>query len=290
MYNQNISAKSRLLGIIGDPIEHSMSPVIQNAALRDAGTDYIYLAFRVKREALEQAIIGMRALNIAGLNVTIPHKVAVIQLLDRLDHLAEMIGSVNTIVNDGGILTGYNTDATGFLKPLLKRRIELKGRKAIILGAGGAARAISFVLVDRGVSLTIINRTLDKAIDCARQVNNTLHSDVAALALNPENLKRAIGQADILINATSIGMSPDVNETPLKKDWLRPGLIVYDIVYNPMETKLLKEARGAGAMAISGTDMLIWQGALAFEKWTGMQAPVDLMKRELEKVLLKHEN
>ncbi len=150
MYNRNISAKSRLLGIIGDPIEHSMSPVIQNAALREAGADYVYLAFRVKREALAQAIDGVRALNIAGLNVTIPHKVAVMQFLDRLDPLAEMIGSVNTIVNDGGILTGYNTDASGFLRPLLERRIEPKGRKAVILGAGGAARAISFVLADRG--------------------------------------------------------------------------------------------------------------------------------------------
>ncbi len=138
--------------------------------------------------------------------------------------------------------------------------------------------------------MTIINRTLNKAIDCARQIYGKLQSNIAALALSPENLRRAIREADILINATSIGMSPGVNETQIQKDWLHPGLIVYDIVYNPLETRLLKEAREVGAIAISGSDMLVWQGALAFEKWTGMQAPLDLMKRELEKALLKHEN
>ena len=284
------SGKTRVCGIIGDPIEHTMSPVMHNAAFKKFGLDYVYVPFRVRQEELGKAIEGMKALNIRGLNVTIPHKIAVIPFLDELDPLAKKIGAVNTIVNDNGVLTGYNTDATGFLQALLERGIEPKGKSVVILGAGGASRAISFILAERGSSLVILNRTLDKAKICADRISEIFQSEITALKLNRGNLAVALSEADILVNATSVGMSPDINETPVASDLLKPGLVVFDIVYNPIETKLQREAEVAGATVISGLDMLVWQGALAFEKWTGREAPVDLMKEEAIKLLEKHEN
>ena len=282
-----VSGKTKICALIGDPVEHSMSPVMHNAAFREARLDYLYVPFRVKKEELGQAIDGMRALNIRGLNVTIPHKVAVLQFLDELDPLAEKIGAVNTIVNDNGFLTGYNTDATGFLQALLEGGIEPEGKNVVILGAGGAARAISFILTDRGANLVILNRLLelDWAEELANRMAQIFGQEVDALELNRQNLARALGKADILVNATSVGMSPDIDRTPVDADLLRPGLIVYDIVYNPIKTRLLREAEAAGAKTISGVDMLVWQGALAFEMWTSRKAPVELMKKETIKWL-----
>jgi len=281
---------TRICGIIGDPIEHTVSPEIHNAVFKNKGVDYLYLPFRVKREELGKAIEGMRALNIRGLNVTIPHKVAVMQFLDKLDPLADRIGAVNTIVNDDGVLTGYNTDATGFLQALLERGIEPKGKKVVILGAGGASRAISFILAETGSSLVILNRTWDKAKLCADRVSEISQSEGAALKLDKENLAAALSQADILINTTSVGMSPDINETPVVSNLLKPSLVVFDIVYNPIKTRLQKEAEAAGATTISGLDMLVWQGALAFEKWTGLKAPVEVMREKVITVLGRDEN
>ncbi len=262
-----------------------MSPVIHNTAFENTGVDYVYLAFRVKKEELGKAIEGMRALNVTGLNVTIPHKVAVIQFLDKLDHLADKIGAVNTIVNNNGVLTGYNTDATGFLQALCERGIEPKGKRVVILGAGGASRAISFILAERGSSLVILNRTWDKAKVCVDRISGIFQSEATALKLDRKNLTTALSKADILVNTTSVGMSPNINETPVTSALLKPGLVVFDIVYNPIKTRLQKEAEAAGATTISGLDMLVWQGALAFEKWTGLKAPFDLMKREVIRVL-----
>ena len=284
------SGKTKVCGVIGDPIEHTMSPVMHNAAFKNKGVDYLYLPFRVKREELGKAIEGMRALNMRGLNVTIPHKVAVIQFLDELDHLADRIGAVNTIVNDDGVLTGYNTDATGFLQALLGKGIEPKGKKVVILGAGGASRAISFILAERGSSLFILNRTWDKAKVCADRISQIFQSEATALKLDGENLATALSKADILINATSVGMSPDINETPVTSNLLKPSLVVFDIVYNPIKTRLQREAEAAGATTISGLDMLVWQGALAFEKWTGLKAPIGVMREKVIKVLQKHED
>ena len=286
------SGKTKVCGIIGDPIEHTMSPVMHNAAFKKFGLDYVYLPFRVKKEELGKAIEGMKALNIRGLNVTIPHKVAVIPFLDELDPLADKIGAVNTIVNDDGVLTGYNTDATGFLQALIERGIEPKEKSVVILGAGGASRAISFILAERGAHIVILNRLLelDWAEELADRISQTFSREVEALELNGENLARVLEKAEILVNATSVGMSPDVNETPVTSDLLKPDLAVFDIVYNPIKTRLRREAEAIGATIISGLDMLVWQGALAFEKWTGRKAPVDLMKEEAVKLLGKNEN
>jgi len=292
MRTEVISGKTRLCGIIGDPIEHTMSPVMHNAAFREMGLDYLYVPFKVKQGELAKAMEGVRALNIKGLNVTIPHKVAVIQFLDELDSLAEKIGAVNTIVNDDGVLTGYNTDGAGFLQALLERRIEPQGKNIVILGAGGAARAISFFLADRSAHLVILNRLLelDWAKELASRISQIFTQEVEALELNKENLTDALRKADILVNATSVGMTPHIDQTLVTSDLLKPELIVVDIIYNPIKTRLLKEAEAAGAKTINGLDMLVWQGALAFEKWTGVKAPVELMREETIKVLEKHEN
>ena len=292
MKNRVISGKTRICGVIGDPIEHTMSPVMHNAAFRELGLDYLYVAFRVRKEELGKAVAGMRALNIRGLNVTIPHKVAIIPFLDKLDPLAEKIGAVNTIVNGDGVLKGYNTDATGFLRALGDKGIEPEGKSVVILGAGGASRAISFILAQSGANLVILNRLeeLDWAEELARQISNVFKKKVKALKLDENNLRVALDKADVLVNATSVGMSPNIDETPALAKLLRPGLVVFDAVYNPIKTRLRREAEAAGAETIGGLDMLGWQGALAFEKWIGQKAPVDLMKNEAIKVLETNEH
>ena len=292
MVTKSISGRARICGVIGDPIEHTMSPVMHNAALEKLELEYLYVPFRVKREELGKAIEGMKALNIRGLNVTIPHKVAVIQFLDDLDDLAAKIGAINTIVNDDGVLKGYNTDATGFLQSLLERKAEPEGVNVVILGAGGASRAISFILAERGANLVILNRLseFDWAVELANRISQIFRREVKALELKEENLKVALEKADILVNATSVGMIPNIDETPVPSRLLRPCLTVFDVVYNPIKTRLMAEAENAGAETISGLDMLVWQGALAFEMWTGRQAPVELMKEVTIEALQKHEN
>ncbi|MBI2832332.1 MAG: shikimate dehydrogenase [Chloroflexi bacterium] len=274
----NISGKVKICGIIGDPVEHSMSPAMHNAAFEKMGLDFVYVPFRVKREDVGKAIDGVRALNIRGLNVTIPHKVAVMPFLNELDPLAEKIGAVNTIVNDNGFLKGYNTDAAGFLQALLDKGVEPKGKNVLLLGAGGASRAISFVLAERGANLVLLNRTLQKAKESADRLTEAFGREVRALELSHWNLVAELRHADILVNATSVGMSPQQDETPVPPSLLTASLTVCDIVYNPIKTRLLKEAEAAGAKTVDGVDMLVWQGAMAFEKWTGVKAPVEVMR------------
>ena len=284
-----ISGKTKICALIGDPIEHTMSPVMHNVAFEKLGLEYVYIPLRVKAEELAQAVKGLKALNICGFNITIPHKVAVIPLLDGLDPLAEKIGAVNTVVSEDGSLRGYNTDAEGFLRALLERGIEPEGKNVVVLGAGGASRAISYILAERDARLTILNRKLelDWAVELARRLYEDFEKEVKALELRADYLAAVLQEADILINATSVGMSPDSDESPVPAELLKPDLVVFDIVYNPIRTKLLKEAKTAGGMTIEGIDMLVWQGALAFEKWTGQAAPFDLMRKEAVEALEK---
>lgn len=285
--NMFISGKARICGIIGDPVEHTMSPVMHNAAFNKLGLDFIYIPFLVKKEFLKEAIEGMKAMNIRGLSVTQPHKVEVMKLLDSIDPLAEKMGTVNTIVNDSGILTGSNTDAGGFLRGLLENGIEPTGKNVVVLGAGGASRAVSFILADRGANLVILNRLLELewAESLAERISSNFSVKVEALELTSNNLKKAIVEADILVNTTNVGMSPDTDKTLVDPDLLRQGLVVYDVIYNPIKTRLLKEAEKAGAKIISGLDMLVYQGVIAFEKWTGQKAPVEVMKEAALKSL-----
>ncbi len=282
---KQITGSTRICGIIGDPIEHSMSPVMHNAAFEALGLNYVYLPFRVHREGLKAAMSGMRALNIVGLNVTIPHKMAVIPFLDKLDLLAGRIGAVNTIANENGELAGYNTDASGFLQALRAQGVESEGKRIVILGAGGAAKGISFILAEAGASLVILNRTLYRAKELASQIAQDCQRKIEAMTLNEANLKRAFDRADILVNTTSVGMTPDVDRSPVPGNLLGSRLVVSDIVYNPLETRLLREAKATGARTIDGLDMLVWQGALAFEKWTGQKAPFEIMKQAAIKAL-----
>jgi shikimate dehydrogenase len=283
----NISGHTVVCGIIGDPIEHTMSPAIHNAAFQAMGLDYVYVSFGVKGEGLRQAIEGMRALGMRGMSVTIPHKVAALPMMDKLDPLAEKIGAVNTVVNDNGILTGYNTDATGFLQAMLEKGVDPAGKNVTIVGAGGASRAVSFILADRGANPVILNRIeeIDWAINLAGRISETFGKKVEALELNRDNLSRAFENTEILVNATSVGMSPNVDNTPVPADLLRADMTVYDIIYNPVKTRLLQDAEAAGAAIISGVDMLVWQGVQAFEKWTGQNPPAELMKAEVLKFL-----
>lgn len=280
---QLVTGKTVICGIIGDPVEHSMSPIIQNAAFRALGLDYFYIPFRVNKEELPSAIQGIRALNIHGINVTIPHKASVLSLLDRVDNLASTIGAVNTILNSNGFLTGYNTDAEGFIRPLIEKGISITGKKVLIIGAGGAAKAIAFTLVEHGALITIINRSREKANVLAKQLGIQFTVNVETLVLNNDNLENALSSAYMLVNATSIGMV--TNESPVPSQFLRNDLFVYDIVYNPLETRLLREAKATGASIMRGADMLAWQGGLAFEKWTGHKAPIELMKSEIYRKL-----
>ena len=291
MKNKTISGKTQVCGVIGDPIEHTMSPVMHNAAFSKLGLDYVYVAFRVKSEELAGAIKGMRALNLSGLNVTIPHKVNIIPLLDSLDPLAEKIGAVNTVVNKDGSLTGFNTDASGFLRALRDKGVTPEGKDVVILGAGGAARAISFILADKKANLLILNRLeeMDWAEELAGKISSVFGKEVRALELTEANLGTALDKAELLVNATSVGMSPNTDLTPVPTGLLRPNLVIFDIVYNPIKTRLTTEASQAGCETVMGLDMLTWQGALAFEMWTGKKAPVDLMKKEAIKVLESHE-
>ena len=284
-----ISGKTKICGLIGDPIEHSMSPAMHNAAFKNRGLDYVYLPFRVAKAQLGEAILGVKALNIRGLNITIPHKVSVIPLLDELDPLAEKIGAVNTIINNDGVLKGYNTDAHGFLRALLEQDIEPDGKSIVMLGAGGASRAISFILAERGANLVILNRQLelDWAVKLGNSISRTFGREVKALELNEQNLAPVLRKANILVNTTSVGMSPNTNETPIPARLLESDLVVFDIVYNPVKTKLLTEAESAGAKAISGLEMLVWQGALAFEMWTGLTAPLEIMRKATIRALKK---
>ena len=283
----NVSGKTKICALIGDPVEHTMSPVMHNAAFKKLGLDYVYIPFRVRAEELARAVDGMRALNMRGFNVTIPHKVTIIPMLDSIDPIAEKIGAVNTVVNDDGELTGYNTDATGFLQALLEQGVEPGGKKVVVLGAGGASRAISYILAERDARLTVLNRQLeiDWAVELARRIHEDLGKDVRVFELCSENLAVALEGAAILINATSVGMSPNSEESPVSAELIKPDLVVFDIVYNPIRTKLLREAEAAGARTGSGVDMLAWQGALAFEKWVGQPAPLDLMREEAIKAL-----
>jgi shikimate dehydrogenase len=274
-----VTGKTRVCGVIGDPIEHTLSPIMHNAAFEALKLDYVFLAFKVKPSELKNAVDGMRALNIRGLNVTMPHKSKVINYLDRTDLSAQIVNSVNTILNKESLLFGFNTDGVGALKALRENGIEPKGRKVLLLGAGGAARAIAYTLAKEADELTILDRTVKHAQEIAKLLEKALNKKVVAASLSPSDVQRNIQDSDILVNATSVGMKPKAEESPIEPKVLRRNMAVMDIVYNPVETKLAKDAQAAGAKVISGVEMLIYQGAASFELWTGKSAPVNVMRQ-----------
>jgi shikimate dehydrogenase len=280
-----ISGETKVYGIIGNPISHTMSPTMHNAAFKELRLNCIYVPFLVEEAGLVYAIEGMRAMDIKGLNVTMPHKLTIIPLLDHLDPLAEKIGAVNTVVNSSGILTGYNTDAAGFIKALLDNCIYMQGQRVVVMGAGGVSRAICFALAEQKYEVCIINRTYKKALRLANEISHTFNRDFKAYKMNEKNLKSILSGANILVNATSIGMDSTVDRTPVAAALLNSELVVFDTIYRPIETKLLKSAKNNGARVIGGLDMLLWQGAIAFKLWTGLEAPFGTMKKEVSSIL-----
>jgi len=279
------SGKTRVCGVIGDPIEHTLSPTIHNAAFNHLKLDFVFLAFRVKAADLENAIRGMRGLGIHALNVTMPHKSTVIKYLDEVDSAVNFLGSANTILNKDGKLSGFNTDGVGALKALRENGTELAEKKVLLLGAGGAAKAIAFALAEEAGELAILNRAAEKAAVLADALNRVFGKKIAGGALSPSAVQKNLQDADILVNATSVGMHPNINQSLVAPQWLKPNLTVMDIVYNPVETKLAKDAKAAGAKVISGVEMLIYQGAASFEIWTGYSAPIQVMRRAALKKL-----
>ena len=281
----DISGKTRVCGVIGDPIEHTLSPTIQNAAFNHLKLDFVFLAFHVKAVELENALRGMCGFGIHGLNVTMPHKNAVISHLDEVDSTVQFLGSANTILNEDGKLSGFNTDGVGTLNALRENGTKLSEKKVLLLGAGGAAKAIAFALAQEAGELVVLNRATEKAEELAERLTGTLGKTVVGCALSPDVIAENLQDSDVLINATSVGMSPDANQSVVPPQLLRSGLTVMDIVYNPVETKLARDAKAAGANVVSGVEMLIYQGALSFEIWTGRSAPIEVMRKAALKKL-----
>lgn len=278
-------AKLKLFALIGDPVEQSLSPAMHNAAFQTLGLKCAYIALRVPKPMLADAIASVRALGIAGLNVTIPHKIDIVGLLDELDKFASLVGAVNTVKNDGGKFIGFNTDGEGALRALQGKIGSVRGKEVVLLGAGGAARAIAFSLARAGAKLTIANRTVPRARALASTIEQKLGINVEVTSLSRAELTKALKNACVLINATSVGMYPKTEKTLVRASMMHRGLVVFDIVYEPLQTKLLREARRAGGETIDGLGMLAHQGALAFEIWTGKRAPIKIMKAAAKREL-----
>lgn len=259
---------------------------MHNAAFKALGLDWVYLAFSVEPRWLPAAVAGIKALGFMGVNVTIPYKESILPLLDEIDPLAELIGAVNTVVVKEGKLVGYNTDASGFWRSLKEEGVDPKGRQALILGAGGAARAVAFTLLKQGCSsLYLANRTYHRAQELAKTLEKAGSIPVKAFPLEESSLASILPEVDLIINTTSVGMESKGGELPLEARKLETRHIVYDLVYNPPRTKLLELASSRGCRTISGRSMLLYQGAEAFTLWTGREAPLEVMKEVLDSLL-----
>lgn len=283
-----INAQTRLVGIIGWPVEHSMSPVMHNAAFQARGMNWAYVALPTAPDYVKDAVLGLRALGFRGANVTLPHKQAVMAHLDHMTPEARAIGAVNTIVVEkDGRLWGTNTDAPGFLEDIRAHGIDVEGQRALILGAGGAARAVVYALARAGAEVTVANRTLSRAIELARQIHHVLPGrSFRVVELTPETLAREAEAHDLLVNTTSVGMWPQVDASPWPSHvGFGTIRVVYDVIYRPRETRLMREARAWGCQAIGGLGMLVRQGAEAWRLWTGRIPPVDIMMAAAENVL-----
>lgn len=280
-----IDGKTQLIVLIGNPVEHSMSPKMHNAAFRKLGLNYVYVAVRVDNDKLKEAIDGIRAFNIKGANVTVPHKITIMQYLDEIDPVAENIGAINTILNKDGYLYGTNTDGIGVVRSLKEEGVNFTGKKIVMIGAGGVARPIAYNLAPETAEFILFDIDESAVQNLAQDLNNKIGGTFRGFESDPQKIAEELQDADIFINATPVGMFPKVTESIIVKDLLRKNLVVFDVVYNPLETKLLKEARAVGSKAISGIMMLVYQGVAAFELWTGQKAPVSLMKQMVLKGL-----
>ncbi|VEF47715.1 shikimate 5-dehydrogenase [Bacillus freudenreichii] len=273
----------KLYGVIGDPIAHSLSPAMHNAELKELNIDAYYHPFHIYEKDLKTAVEGMKVIGVDGFNITVPHKTAIIPFLDRVDPLAKAIGAVNTVVKEDGQFVGYNTDGAGFVESLKEVwKEDLTNEKTLIIGAGGAAKAIYYTLLSIGVrQVDICNRTIQKA----EALIATQPYDADSKVLTMEEAESNIGEYSLVIQTTSIGMDPDIDQSPLSLRNLNPSAFVSDIIYNPKETMLLKQAAEQGAKTQNGLGMLVYQGALAFEKWTNKKPDARRMKQTVTNFL-----
>jgi shikimate dehydrogenase len=269
----NISVNTRIFAVLGQPIGQSLSPILHNRLFKEYQIDGVYFPIEVNSENLADLIKGFRLMNFGGFNITKPHKLQIMDYLDAIDPLAQKIGAVNTVVYKEGKMTGYNTDGFGFIKSI-EDKLKTSPKEdltILILGCGGAVKSVAMALAQWGVKkIVIANRTLEKAQDLCSQINENF-GDVAFAAKNdPASLREICSQANLIVNGTSLGMADTIDQTPLDKSLIRPGILVYDMIYSPAKTRLLKEAQEQGAMIENGLDMLLYQGLLAFELWTGI--------------------
>ncbi|MFZ5898593.1 MAG: shikimate dehydrogenase [Bacillota bacterium] len=288
-----VDARTRVCALLGHPVGHSLSPAMQNAAFRVVGINAVYVALDVFPGALRDALQGMRAMGFLGANITIPHKEAVMGLVDRLDGGAVAAGAINTVVLRNDELIGYNTDGEGFLRSLAEAGVDPAGMQVLIIGAGGAAKAVTLALARAGVrNMVITNRTTERAEELAGlarlrgvQAGVLPWKDVEEASFSGQ---KAFGAAELIIQTTSLGMNPKADAgPPVPAAWFSRGQVVYDLVYNPVYTVFLAKARSAGARVVSGLGMLLHQGAASFELWTGVSAPLEAMRSALEAEIKK---
>ncbi|MBT4485412.1 MAG: shikimate dehydrogenase [Candidatus Latescibacteria bacterium] len=276
-----ISGKTTVYGVIGDPIEHTLSPLMHASAIEKMGIDAVYVPFHVRPDELEHAIKGIKALGVGGLNVTVPHKTRVMDYLDNLTDEAKAVGAVNTVINHDGVLTGDNTDVYGFTRCLfVDGGLERFPKRVYVIGAGGAARGVVYACAksDEVSEVVVINRTLSKAEKLAEELSAVTGSHISAMPAIEETFSGMLSDAELLINTTSVGMYPQVEHSPVPyPEVFHEGQVVCDIIYNPSETRLLRDAASHGAKVVGGLAMLAYQGARSLSLWTGMEAPAEVM-------------
>lgn len=285
-----IDGKTELIGLFATPIRHSLSPTMHNLAFKKLGLNYAYMAFEVGNEELADVIKGMRALNIRGFNVSMPNKTKILPFLDELDDSAKLTRAVNTVVNENGRFIGHNTDGRGYTRNLKEHGFDIRGKKMTLIGSGGAATSIAIQMALEGISEISIFARQDefysKAVENARIINEEIKqlpvkANVYPLE-NKEQLKKEMASSDLLTNGTGVGMKPLEGMSVIEDiSMLRPDLFVTDVIYSPPKTKLLQQAEAVGATAINGHGMMLWQGALAFEMWTGQQMPVEYIQEKM---------
>ncbi len=282
----SISGYTRLVGLLGKPARHSRSPQMHNTAFQHLGLDFVYLSFEVDHDNLVDALNAMRTLDAAGFNLTMPNKQKVIPLLDEVSQEAMILDAVNTVKIDNGRLTGYNTDGIGYVMSMKEEGIDVKGRKFVVIGAGGAARSIAVQLALDGVAeIALFNRSKEPAETLQKLIGEHIPGcRVSVFGLDMLLMKEQCRDADVLVNTTNVGLGQDADQSVVTDpDVFHPDLVVSDIIYSPLKTKLLQMAEDAGCKTINGLGMLIGQGALAFKIWTGVDMPADIVKAEIMK-------
>lgn len=282
-----VNTNTKIIGLLGYPLEQSYSPIMQNAALEHCSLNKIYIPIEVLPENLGTVVQSISKMNFDGFNVTIPYKIEIIKYLDEIDEYAKCIGAVNTVTIRKGILKGYNTDGQGFLKSYEKgSESTIEGKIVFVLGSGGASRGICMTLAfNKAKKIYICNRTYEKAIALAKDINNQVKECSIPVPMINKEMEKAVNNSDVLINTTSVGMFPDVDDTPLVKSVLNEKLIVCDAIYNPKKTRLLREAEEIGCKTVNGLAMLVYQGVESFKLWTGINAPQEIMFKIVDESL-----